>query len=99
MIFSWLNTRAAKDFGAELARYFATQLPLEGKNLTDKKFANRTQAAMRQMSTRIATFKTTEALNVYKRAKLCNAFKWTLRDAGYEVAYVDKLTDWLVTQL
>lgn len=99
MVFGWLDTRAAKDFGANLATYFATQLPLEAKNLKDKKFAARTQGTMRQMSAKVVDFKSNESLNVYKKAKLCNAFKWTLRDAGYDTDYVEKLTDWLVTQL
>ena len=31
-------------------------------------------------------------LNVYKKAKLGNAFKWTLLDKGYDAGFVDKLT-------
>jgi hypothetical protein len=38
-------------------------------------------------------------MNMFKKAKLGNAFKWFLRDAGYDTEYVDGLTEWLMERL
>jgi hypothetical protein len=74
-------------------------LPREAASLSDKKFTARTESAMKQMARRIDEFKLRQALNVYKRAKLANAFKWALRDGGYNAEYIDRLTEWLVARL
>jgi hypothetical protein len=36
---------------------------------------------------------------MYKTAQMGNAFKWALKDAGYDDAYVDRLTEWLVINI
>lgn len=99
MIFSWFDASEAKKLGVALAHFYATQLPPQAKALNDKKFAARTQTAMRQLTAKIVAFKTTQRLNVYTKAKVGNEFKWTLLDAGYDAVYVDHLTEWLVAQL
>jgi hypothetical protein len=97
-MFDWFNTRDAKEFGSSLAMFYIAQMPVDLK-LSEKKFAAKTESAMRAMTAKINAFKTAHPLNGYKKAQLGNTFKWTLRDAGYQTAYVDKLTDWLVTRL
>lgn len=99
MIFSWFDAGEAKKLGASLAQFYATQLPLEAKALNDKKFAAKTQSAMRQLTAKVDAFKARQRLNIYTKAKLGNAFKWNLLDAGYDKAYVDNLTEWLVARL
>ncbi len=99
MLLDWFDAKEAKGFGASLATFYATQLPLDVKKLDDKKFATRTQSAMRQVSSRVDVFKARVRLNGYKKAQLGNAFKWALRDAGYDKRYVDQLTEWLMTRL
>jgi len=47
----------------------------------------------------VQQFKKDRRLNVYKKAKLGNAFKWSLRDAGYDVDYVNELTEWLMLRV
>jgi hypothetical protein len=48
---------------------------------------------------RVQEFKARERLNVYKKAKLANAFLWTLRDRGCSPEYANQLTDWLSVRL
>jgi len=97
-MFGWFDAREAKQFGASLAAFYIAQMPVDLK-LSDKKFAAKTQSAMRSMAGKVDAFKVAHGLNGYKKAQLGNAFKWALKDAGYDTAYIDKLTDWLVTRL
>jgi hypothetical protein len=52
-----------------------------------------------KMSAQIKVFKQNERLNIYKTAKLGNAFKWTLKDAGVDDALSAKLVEWLVANI
>jgi hypothetical protein len=98
MAFDWFDAREAKQFGASLAAFYIAQMPVELK-LSEKKFAARMDSVMRRMTSQVEAFKGANGLNGYKKAQLGNTFKWALKDAGYDGAYTDKLTDWLVTRL
>ena len=98
MLFDWFNATAAKDFGATLARFYVERIPF-GTTQNDKKFAARTKEVLGKMALQVAKFKESNRLNTYQKAKLGNAFKWTLREAGYDTAYVDRLTEWLVARI
>ena len=97
-MFGWFNAKEAKQFGTSLAAFYIAQVPL-GQPGGEKMFASKTQTAMRGMDAKIDAYKAATPLNGYLKARLGNTFKWALRDAGYDVAYVDKLTDWLITRL
>ena len=99
MIFKWFDARAARAFGTELARAFIAKVPADG-NLRGRKFEAKAASAMKHLERQVAAFKSEHHPNVYQKAKLGNAFKWALRDGGYNDAqYIDKLTDWLMLQL
>ncbi len=97
-IFDWFNAAPAKTFGALLADNFIEAVPLAAK-LSEKKFAQKAEGALKKLSRLIGDFKGKNKLNTYKKAQLGNAFKWQLKDAGYEDSYVDQLTEWLLTRL
>lgn len=97
MIFKWFDASEAKAFGTLQAQYFMERIPLEAQ-LNEKKFAAKTKDALEKMNLQVRKFKEDHKLSVYKRAQVGNAFKWLLRDAGYDEAYVEKLTLWLMTQ-
>ena len=44
------------------------------------------------MFSQIQQFKMKHKLNIYKKAKLGNSFKWKLLEANYDPALVDELT-------
>jgi hypothetical protein len=94
----WLDATAAKDFGAATARFYIERIPVDTPS-SGKKFASRSKDVLSKLELRIAQFKDGHKLNTYKKAKAGTAFKWTLRDAGYEAAYVDRLTEWFITKL
>lgn len=98
MIPSWLDAGPSIKFGESLARYFLDNVPHD-PGVSEKKFAAKTAAVLENMSRQIDKFRAQNPLNVYKKAKLGNAFKWALKDSGHDQAYIDKLTDWLVTRL
>ena len=98
MIFGWFDARPAREFGSELASAFVALVPIDGAT-SDRRFEAKVKSAMSQLGRRVADFRRNRHLNTYQKAQLGNTFKWTLKDAGYDAAYVDKLTDWLVLQL
>ena len=97
-MFGWFDAKRAEAFGTSLAKNLIEKLPLD-KQMSDAKFAARAELLLTKMSDQITAFKQEEKLNFYKSAKLGNAFKWTLKDAGYNDALSDKLLEWLVSSL
>jgi len=98
MIFEWFDAKAAKDFGESLARFYAQRLPLDTK-ATQQQFGSRTAEVLKMMESQLLQFKRQNTLNMYKTAQMGNAFKWALKDAGYDDAYIDRLTEWLVINI
>lgn len=94
----WFNAAKAQDFGRELARFYSDRVPFDPP-FSAKQFASKTQETLKKLEHQIRQFKDKESLNVYKKAKLGNAFKWSLRDGGYDNTYVDELTEWLMLRL
>jgi hypothetical protein len=98
MMPSWLDASPSIKFGESLAHFFVENVPHD-PNISEKRFAIKTSAVLEKMDRKINAFKTEHRLNVYKKAKLGNAFKWALKDSGHDQEYIDKLTDWLVARL
>ncbi len=98
MIFGWFDARPASEFGTALASFFKQRVPPDAR-LSDKKFAAKSQEVLGKMALQVDRFKAENKLNTYQKAKLGNAFKWALKDAGYDAAYIDKLSEWLVVRL
>lgn len=94
-MFSFFDARSAKEFGAEMARFYIAEMPLN-MSLKEKQFAVKSLKTMEKMSLLIGSYKQQNKLNIYKVAQMGNAFKWALKDAAYEDDYVDKLTQWFV---
>lgn len=98
MLFKWFDAGAAKEFGAALAKFYMERVPVDSV-VGEKKFAAKTKGVLEKMAIQIAQFKGANRLNTYKKAQLGNAFKWTLREAGYDSSYIDRLTEWLVARM
>jgi hypothetical protein len=98
MIFSWFDARDAQNFGAAMACFYIERIPASA-GFSEKQFASKSKQVLEKMNHQVIDFKLKNKLNIYKTAQLGNAFKWALKDAGYEAAYIDKLTQWLVARL
>lgn len=95
-MFAWFDARAAKAFGESLAAYVLDNDPLTRKN-PRKRSDDRARFMVKNMKEQMATFRSTEKLNIYKIAQMTNAFKWKLKEAGYDDSYIDELTTILLT--
>ncbi len=91
MSFGWFDATEAKEFGASLARFHIEKIPLEETGKKSKSSVKR-KKALNQMFQKMAQFKREHKLNVYRKAQLGNAFRWALKDAGYDPVYVEEVT-------
>lgn len=104
MIFKWFNAREATEVGTALADDFALQTALAptGARPMETEPAARAKE-LRRFLQRFQQRLDGEArplrLNVFKRAKLANAFKWRLLEKGVDRETVDELTRMLVLSL
>ena len=95
---AWFDARRSQEFGVELAQFYMQRIPL-GSDSTAKQFSVKTRDVLEKMGRKIDLFRQQNPLNIYKTARLGHSFKWSLKDAGYDDAYVNHLTQWLVTRL
>jgi hypothetical protein len=93
----WLDSTQAHDLGASLARQFMARIAKDAA-VSSKRFKHDTQVTLVKLDNQIRAHCAEHRYNVFQKAKLANAFKWTLLDAGYDKAYVDELTEWLVAR-
>jgi hypothetical protein len=96
---NWFNATEAQNFGASLAKRVISQFPADAPEAKGKKAAKKHDALFQRLTLEVTQFKQSNKLNIYKKAKLGNVFKWTLVDAGYDADFVDQLTHWLMLQL
>jgi hypothetical protein len=99
MALNWFDATEAQGFGRALATSIVTGLAPAVAKSSDKKFEAKAHAMLERLSREVTAFKKGAKLNLYKKAKLGNAFKWTLREAGFDPGYADQLTEWLMVQL
>lgn len=92
MIFSWFDASEAKAFGASLAHFYIERIPASDLGKKNKPTAKKQQEVVNMTFQQMARFKVDHKLNIYKKAQLGNAFKWALKDAGYEHEFVDQFT-------
>lgn len=102
MLPKWLDTRKATELGKALGESFVlhAQPPKAKKR---KKDAGTPGAELQKFFQKFLVRVDTEArplkFNVLQRAKLANAFKWTLLEKGVDKQLVDELTQALVMRL
>jgi tetratricopeptide (TPR) repeat protein len=103
MLLDWLNAREATAAGAALADDFVQQSSTRpagtrAKNsstASSKELQNLLQRFLQRVDREVRPLK----LNLFKRAKLANSFKWRLLERGIEQQIVDELTQALVLRL
>lgn len=99
MLFKWWDAREVVDIGTTLADCFRPQggreLPAHGEarrfGIHDRELESFLQRVAREVGPR--------KLNLFKRAKLLNAFKWRLREHGLSASEADELTQMVLFQL
>jgi len=87
----WFNARDEQQFGTTLAEFFIERVPNEESGKKNKSMAKK-QEVLDKMFQQIQIYKINHKLNLYKRAKFGNSFKWKLLDSKYDAEFVDELT-------
>ena len=104
MLFKWLDAREATAAGVALADDFdlqsAATLPSARARETGQRAREpELQKFLQRFLQRVDQAARPLKLNVFKRAKLANSFKWRLLEKGVEQELVDELTQALVLRL
>jgi tetratricopeptide (TPR) repeat protein len=99
MLLSWLNAREATQAGIALADDFVLQTAGASSGGHHKGAAGKLERFMQMFLQRVDREARPLQLNVFKRAKLANSFKWRLLEKGVELEIVDELTRALVLRL
>ena len=102
MLFNWLNTREATEVGSALADDFVLQSASASPSSKEAKPGTKDrelQKFLQRFLQRVDRDARPLELNVFKRAKLANSFKWRLLEKGVEREIVDELTQALVLRL
>ena len=97
-MFSWLSSKRSVKFAEDLATALMEMVPNDN-TLSDAKRLSKSNYAKEKLVKRIQAFKQEEILNFYKTAKLLNTFKWALKDAGYDEAFIDGFAAWVFVKL
>jgi tetratricopeptide (TPR) repeat protein len=95
---NWLNTKDATDVGTELADDFVFQTTSAGTRRS-KKGSEALQSFLGNFLQVVDRKARPLQLNLLKRAKLANSFKWRLLEKGVEQQVVEELTQALVLRL
>lgn len=95
MLFHWFNAREAVEVGTSLA----DDLLAHGRSPMPAGRGSRHAVDLQKHLQRAVREASTLQLNLFKRAKLLNSFKWRLLEHGYERSKADELTQALLLQL
>lgn len=98
MALSWFDASEAKAFGVSLAHFYMERIPSDTSGGTAKALDKKPEVVSKMLQ-QLLKFKLEHELNIYKKAQLGNAFKWALKDAGYDPGFVDQLTKDLMLKL
>ena len=89
MVLGWFDTRAVVAFAEEAARDIQAALPPSEapKRVRGDKRARRFERVIAKAQ----RFAAENKLNAYKKAKLVNTLKWSLKEAGYPDEFIEDI--------
>jgi hypothetical protein len=96
-IFNWFDTTEVDKLVCSITAELVKRIPPATLDSHDRKAANRLRNTHDAIFARAGKFARTHDLNIYKKARLGNQFRWALRDAGYPSEFVESWTYELVT--
>lgn len=99
MILKWFDVKEAGQFGLDMAEFFAQRLSPESIPASDKKSIKKATNVLSKVYGQTQRFGKDNKLNMFKKAKLANAFQWKLFDLGYDKKIVEELTKQLLRYL
>jgi hypothetical protein len=98
MVLDWLNTRTAVDFAQSIAQEIRQSMP-PSDELPGKKEAGKRAKKIERIATQAKAFSRDHRLNFYKKAKLANTLKWSLKEAGYSDVFIREMVGLILVNL
>lgn len=98
MILRWFDARDAKRYGQMLAEMVVNGLSISDRTKANKALIRRAKN-LDKIFAQAIIYKSEAKLNMYKRAKLGNAFRWQLLEHGFELEFVEELTHQLLVHI
>jgi len=92
----WFGTKEVDELAAAIAGELVKRVPPAKLDSHTKKAADRLRNTHDAIFARAGKFARTHQLNVYKKARLGNQFRWALQEAGYPPEFVESWTYELV---
>ncbi len=96
-MFNWFDTAEVDELARAIVAELVKRVPPSTLDSHDRKAASRLRNTHDAIFARAAKFSRTHDLNMYKKARLGNQFRWAIKDAGYPSEFVDSWTYELVT--
>jgi hypothetical protein len=95
-IFQWFDTREIDELARAIAAELAKRVPPSALDTRTKQAADQLRNTYDAVFARAGRFARTHKLNIYKKARFGNQFRWALREAGYPPEFVESWTYELV---
>jgi hypothetical protein len=98
-LFGLIDTRELEEFATILADDLGRRFPPASEARTDPGVKYQLKVILEGLGARAVRFHAEKKLNLYKKAKLGNVFKWKLKELGYSDAFAERATKEIVTRL
>lgn len=96
-ILQWFDTAEGDELAQAIVAELVKRAPPDTLPAKDKKAALKLRNTHEAIFSRAGKFARTHKLNVYKKARLANQFRWALKDAGYPPDFIESWTYELAT--
>lgn len=97
MILSWFDTKEVDALADRIVRDLVRRVPPSTIDDQGRKAAANRDKRRDSIRRQVRDFTSKHRLNLYKKARLANRFKWALHEAGYSKALIDEMTFELAT--
>lgn len=98
-LFGLINTQELEEFAAVLANDLGRRFPPASEARTDPGAKYQLNVILEGLGARAVRYHADHKLNVYRKAKLGNVFKWKLKEFGYSDAFAEQATKEIITRL
>jgi hypothetical protein len=92
MVLAWFDTKEVDALADRMAKDLVRRVPPSTIDDKDRKAAANRDKRRDSIRRQVRDFTSKHRLNVYKKARLANRFKWALHEAGYSKVLIDEMT-------
>lgn len=97
MVLKWFDTAQVDGFTDTMVKMFISRFPPSEFTAPGKQQEARFRKVHATLAQELTGFRRKHPLNIYKKARLANRFKWALKEAGYPDKFIDELAYELAT--